>query len=291
MKSIKDMQISNNLDTNDIYNKIASNEFIEPLNLTIETIKNNGSMFLKYINGKDRCKVCNCFNECTQDLKGYEPTIEKFSNKESFCGLIYKRCNKYEGKIICNNRNKIDEVLNSNIKVTKQRESIFKSFKKIKDDLEKGNNPKGIALCGNNGSGKSFLVYKLITDLALDFKLDCQIVFANELFTSIRSGKLDINYALDTLGKIPVLLLDDIFATKIKTWGGYNDLDDLLLPLLNHRMDNKKLTLITTNRDINNMQDYFTNSKVDEVDANRLLSRIKALCEIHILTDKNFRDE
>ena len=81
---------------------------------------------------------------------------------------------------------------------------------------------------------------------------------------------------------VDVLVLDDIGGESVTSWSR----DDILLPLLDARMENKKRTIFTSNYSLEELKDKLAmagSKKQEPMAAQRLLERICALsCEIFV---------
>ena len=82
-----------------------------------------------------------------------------------------------------------------------------------------------------------------------------------------------------------LLLLDDIGAEHITPWSR----DEVLEPILQHRMDEKLPTFFTSNFDYSGLEKHFTIGG-EVVYAKRIIERIKYLSKEVQLKCKNFRD-
>lgn len=102
----------------------------------------------------------------------------------------------------------------------------------------------GLYFYGNLGVGKSFLSACITNQFAKEGK-SVAFVSPSDLFNHIRSnfGSFEHDPTLDRLKRVDVLVIDDLGAEPISTWGR----DDVLLPLLNARMENYRKTIFTSN--------------------------------------------
>ena len=79
-----------------------------------------------------------------------------------------------------------------------------------------------------------------------------------------------------SLKRADVVLFDDIGGESVTAWSR----DEILLPILNERMEKHRLTYFTSNYTIKELEGYFamdSRGNSDPIKANRLIERIKAL--------------
>ncbi|NQZ65707.1 MAG: ATP-binding protein [Mycoplasmatales bacterium] len=151
---------------------------------------------------------------------------------------------------------------------------------------------KGLYLHGQIGIGKTFIMKRFAKKLAEN---DKKIGFINlSKLTSILKGTFgsDNDEYLEifrTLTKVEYLFIDDIGAEKITTWFR----DDFLFSLLNERMEHERITFFSSNYSHDNLlkkQAITSGTNYRDYDnANRLISRIKALSISVLIKGKNKR--
>ena len=129
--------------------------------------------------------------------------------------------------------------------------------------------------------GKTTLLAGLMNSLA---KKDKQIGFIHfptyliDLKASFSSG--DNAYAMDKLLKVDYLLLDEIGEENITVWSR----DEILLTILSYRLLNHLPTFFTSLYGYNELKKVYTLKKGDEIRANTIISKLKAL-SIEIMLD------
>ena len=86
---------------------------------------------------------------------------------------------------------------------------------------------------------------------------------------------------------IKYLLIDDIGAENVTSWGR----DEILGTLLQYRMNEKLPTFFTSNLNILELEEHLATSKdkTDKVKARRIIERIRTLCEDIEIIGKNRR--
>ena len=84
------------------------------------------------------------------------------------------------------------------------------------------------------------------------------------------------------------VVMDDIGAESCSAWVR----DEVLMPILNWRMEHHKLTWFTSNEDQKSLHDHFalsSGNREEEMKAVRLMERISTLAEYVYLSGKNRR--
>lgn len=139
---------------------------------------------------------------------------------------------------------------------------------------------KGLYLYGEMGIGKTFLMKRFAKMLA---EAGNKVAFVNlsSLTSIIKStfskGNEEYFEIQNLLSRVNYLFIDDIGAEKVTSWFR----DDFLFPLLNERMEHKKITFFSSNYSHDKLakkQSITTGTTYkDYYNSNRLMSRIKAL--------------
>ena len=141
---------------------------------------------------------------------------------------------------------------------------------------------KGLFLHGDMGSGKTTLLAGLMNAIAKKGKDVGLIHFPTyliDLKASFSSG--DNEYAMERLMKVDYLLLDGIGEENITPWSR----DEILLTILSYRLLNQLPTFFTSMYGYKDLKKVYTIKKGDEIRANTLTSKMKAL-SIEIMLDE-----
>lgn len=160
---------------------------------------------------------------------------------------------------------------------------------KIVDLLSKN---KGVYLHGSIGSGKTHLMASIANDYARKKKMVC-FVRMGQLLSELKSLFDDVeayNRLMDGLLRCQLLIIDDIGAENVSSWGR----DDILFNLLNTRMENQQLTCFTSNLSINKLKEVYLSQQYGIVDENkvaRLIERIETLARPQQLFGESRRDK
>ena len=140
---------------------------------------------------------------------------------------------------------------------------------------------QGFFLHGEMGCGKTTLLAGLMNALAKKGKEVGFIHFPTyliDLKASFSSG--DNEYAMERLMKVDYLLLDGIGEENVTPWSR----DEILLTILSYRLLNHLPTFFTSMYGYKDLNKVYTIKKGDEIRANTLTSKMKAL-SIEIMLD------
>ncbi len=242
------------------------------------------------------CQNCKSILECKNKIEGlaYLP-IEKND------ALIfkYKKC-KYLKKLEEENRYlKNISVIGSSVYLKdakmkdiftndKNRFKVISSIKQFIDDYPNEKHLKGLYVCGNFGSGKTYLLTAMLNELAKKgFK--STIIFWPDFLRELKASfQNDYNEKYELAKKTPILLIDDIGAEIITAWGR----DEILCPLVQYRMEQKLPTFFTSNLTLDQLKEHLsvTRDGVDVIKAGRITERIKQLTSQIEMISQNLRN-
>ena len=236
----------------------------------------------------NNCSKCDGLINCKNRLEGHVFYPQKDENRIVFS---YVPCKfQKELKLEEENRNSRDkDILNakmSDIFRDKERIKVIKWLKNFYDTYNKNGNFKGLYLYGNFGCGKTYLISALFNELSKK-RISSEIVYFPELLSDIKSDFDSYGDRMDYLENVDLLLIDDIGAEKVSEWSR----DEILGTILNKRMNNYKTTFFTSNLDMDSLMHHFriNNYSDDEMNARRILERIKQLSEEMELIGENKR--
>ena len=305
MQKLSDNFHKKNLDylLDEAYDEALENDdfknFVCKLKMKRENLKKYTSLLEESSKEYNNCLNCKGILECKNKIEGYAKLPKINENALEF---IYKPC-KYKRKL------DKEELKHQNIKLFNIPKEIKEaSFKKIyKTDKNRYNtilwltefikkykedkHQKGLYLCGNFGSGKTYLTAAMFNELSKD-KVKSAIVFWPEFLNNLKSSfnsenKNEFKNKYNYVKKVDLLLIDDIGAESVTPWSR----DEILCPLLQYRMDEKLPTFFTSNLNLEALENHLAiTSRGDEIiKAGRIISRIKQLTEYQELISKNLR--
>lgn len=272
-------------ENNDKFVKLCSK-----LNAPKEVLMKNTSKLEHTLSELDNCSKCKNLENCKNEVLGHVIYPEvKYGNIE----YIYKPCKKFKEQKDKNNTKFFEtpkvlkEASLSDIVAEKERNEILKY---IKDFLKKKINNekvKGLYLSGSFGSGKSYILSALLNELSLK---NFNVINVNYpfLLRKMKSSFSDNSFddILDEIMNCDILLLDDIGAENITQWS-----NDILITLLDYRMNNELTTFFTSNYTTEELSQKLsqTSKGIDEICAHRIIERIKSLSTELALISSNKR--
>ena len=277
-------------------NEMKKSNIFSNLNISEKTYEKNVLDLWKIYKDISNCKFSNSL-KCTS-INGYHlwPKIVK-NNQIIICEVI---CPKHQAKLIENKyiENYLWWTFNAEfLKLSINEKNIDKNWSKSRIPLLKFMNKiqknifdteKGFYLYGNSGIGKTYLTILFCNTLAMNVaKLNkkISISFLNivdliNMLTEKFASKANIENEIKKLCESTILVLDDIGSETVRDWFFNN----YLVRILDHRSENKKITIFISNYNLAELKQYYLSSKTSKLDkqaVERLLSRI------HNLVGKN----
>lgn len=168
----------------------------------------------------------------------------------------------------------------SKLDLTKESNDYKLCVLEITKNLMDETSTKGVYLWGKPGVGKSWLASGM-TNYYARKNIRCAFVNVPKLISDLKLMFQDpegMEKKLTMLRKVEVLVLDDIGGESVTSWSR----DDILLPILEARMQAKKKTIFTSNYAMKDLKERLrvTSNRVSEpIAAERVLERIHALSD------------
>ncbi len=273
---------------------LQDNDFVKlvnSLNVDEEVLINHASSLERTVEELNNCKSCKGLNECRNKVIGhvYYPMVDNDN-----LNFVYKPC-RYKTKEVKESNNTLffdtpkflREAKLSELYPEKERIKLVKHIKEFINNYNK--DMKGIYLHGSFGSGKSYIISALINEMSKK-NYRCVNVYFPLLLKSLKeSFNDDYEERMDEILNADILLLDDVGAENNTLWSR----DEILATILQYRMDNNLLTFITSNLNIEELEDHLktTNKSVDDIKARRIIERIKHLTVDFELISENKRNK
>ena len=273
--------------------------FVSKIKLKRQELKKYTSLLEESSQEYHNCQNCKGILECKNKLEGFA-YLPKVSNES--LEFSYKAC-KYKKKMDKENKyhentflySIPEEIKSASInKIYKTDKARYNTIIWLTDFIKKykeNKNQKGLYLCGNFGSGKTYLIAAMLNELAKE-GIKSAIVFWPEYLNDLKSSfnsqiKTEFKTKYEKIKKAPLLLIDDIGAESVTPWAR----DEVLCPILQYRMEENLPTFFTSNLDLKALETHLAlTSKGDEIiKAGRIISRIKQLTEYQELISKNLR--
>lgn len=253
---------------------------VKRLKINKKLAMNNNSNLEDACQELRNCSNCQGLFMCKNKLSGHVlyPSVDEDSIK-----FIYTPCKyqKKQDRALQEKNDSLDELKNARMKdidtSDKKRLKAIKWLKEFYDNYEKVNTLKGLYLHGSFGSGKTYLIAALLNELEIKKKALTEIVYVPELLRNMKEDFSLIEDKMRYLQNVDILLLDDIGAENVTSWGR----DEILGTILQYRMNNKLTTFFTSNYTIEELETHLaiTKNTEDRVKAKRIVERIKQLTE------------
>ena len=244
----------------------------------------------------EKCKNCAGLHVCRQEETGHVLGLQLdpllcFELQACSFQIDYLRQTEHKAKfrvLDCPEHYLLADV--RNLLKVKADAQYIQSIKAIPTWLTQ-NQSQGLYIYGGLGVGKTYLAMAILNYYA---KQNVKVAFVNvpELAYQFYSSYTEDDQRalkLERLKLTPIVVFDDIGA---ETYSSYFR-DEVLFPLLNGRMEAKKMTLFTSNHDFSNLAVHFRfNAKGDDesLKSRRLLERIERLAKPLYLAGLNRRN-
>lgn len=282
------------------YNDMLRNEDFKVL---VDKLKLNSNILMKYTSileesSKEYKNCMNCKNilECKNKIEGHAYLPKIVENNLEFhykpCKYSEKQYNKTKHLnniyMLGINNYIVDASLETVYKKDKKRHETILWLTKFLNNYEKDKHLKGLYLSGNFGCGKTYLISALFNDLARK-NIKSAIIFWPEFLRDLKASfDTDFKGKFEIIKNSPLLLIDDIGAEVVTSWGR----DEILCSLLQYRMQEHLPTFFTTNFTKEELERHLSNSSkdVDELKAKRIMERINQLTDNIIMISDNLRN-
>ena len=267
-------------------------EFLKTYHLNTSIMDDYWVEFLDYNDDYQLCQGCQSLQNCRKDNHGMKKNLvyrdgEVILELEScLYGKALERRRLLLEKFVITNVN--DDILLTDLtslEIVKKANSLSPNGQNTLGHILKylqEPNDKGLFLHGEMGTGKTTLLAGLMNSLAKKGKEIGFIHFPTyliDLKASFSTG--DTEYAMERLMKVDYLLLDGIGEENVTVWSR----DEILLTILSYRLLNHLPTFFTSMYGYKDLKKVYTIKKGDEIRANTIISKLKAL-SIEIMLDE-----
>jgi primosomal protein DnaI len=265
---------------------LQNNDFVKlvnSLNVPEETLFKHTSSLERTVEELNNCKGCKGLEYCKNKVVGY--VYYPACDNENL-NFVYKPC-KYKKK----EKEETNNVLFfdtpkflrtaklSELYPEKERINIIKYIKEFVSNYTR--DMKGMYLHGSFGSGKSYIISALLNELSKkNFK--CVNVYFPLLLKTLKEGFNEgFDDMMEEILNADALLIDDLGAENNTSWSR----DEILGTILQYRMDNNLLTFITSNLNIEELEEHLktTNKSVDDIKARRKINNNYVSLEFFLL--------
>ncbi|MGM9879163.1 MAG: primosomal protein DnaI [Bacilli bacterium] len=268
----------------------------------VNSLKINKEKLYKHTSGLENsalefenCSSCKGLGFCKNELNGYVnlPVVdgEDITFNYKACHFKQKELEKNKYKENLNLFDMPKKLKDAKIKdIYTDDTSRSEAIKYVVNFLKnyKKEDVKGLYLHGNFGCGKTYLISALFNELAKKGE-KCAIIYFPEFLRTLKasfqkSEDMDATFSekYEYIKNIPYLLIDDIGAENVSSWGR----DEILGTLLQYRMNENLSTFFTSNLTMEELENHLAtgNNKIEKVKARRIIERIKCLtCDVEII--------
>ena len=267
-------------------------EFLKTYHLNTSIMDDYWVEFLDYNDDYQLCQGCQSLQNCRKDNQGMKKNLvyrdgEVILELESclYGKALERRRLLLEKFVITNVNDDIRLTDLTSLEIVKKANSLSPNGQNTLGHILKylqEPNDKGLFLHGEMGTGKTTLLAGLMNSLAKKGKEIGFIHFPTyliDLKASFSTG--DTEYAMERLMKVDYLLLDGIGEENVTVWSR----DEILLTILSYRLLNHLPTFFTSMYGYKDLKKVYTIKKGDEIRANTIISKLKAL-SIEIMLDE-----
>ena len=268
--------------------------FIKKHGFSDDFVLEHINSFYEACKSLDKCYDCPGLYACTQKKKGEYSTLsydDVLINEVAYCKYELERRESENFKKGYVYSDIPDEYLNVNLDNIGCEDKASAILYALCSDIYDGTRNKGLYIYGNFGVGKTYMCYALLNSLVKKghkvafVKVDSFIDMMRKLYLSNND---EYSSLMNKIKKAEYLVLDDIGSEKVSAFSR----DDLLFNILDYRMENKLVTIFTSNLGKNDLLLQYQYDKDDRsslIKAKRLLERIDILSDDYVLTGINKR--
>ena len=261
--------LSKNVDMKKLIEQLCDNlrsdkdvyESLKPLGLTNKEVRDNIGKLADYQEDFNICKNCPGFDSCPKKT----PHISMYVYKDgSYLTTRSEPCKKLidemelDAKYIAKDfPQEWKKSVLKNLDLSENRRPLIKEFVNI----IKGKSHRWLFVKGNHKVGKSFVLVTFANEFIAQGLGQVAVINASKQFKALADiayeDKETFKKTIDNLCNVPLLVIDD-FGQEYK-----NDLirDQIVLPILNERSHNDKLTLFSSEFTIDEIQQLYSNGR------------------------------
>lgn len=271
----------------DLYKNKQVKQWLNTFKQDKEFLYQHTAKFKDWVEQNEKCLACQGLDFCAQPRHGQLLNLKMdgiLMECIEDCTFLkqHKEALKHRRQYrICDMSDRLLQVQIGNA-IRKNDQNDYKRLvNDLVDLLIDESAKKGFYLYGAPGVGKTYLCAAAANQYAQKGK---SIAFVNvpKFISDIKSLFQDndgLAHRLNVVKRSDIVFFDDIGGESITRWSR----DEILLPLLDYRMEHEMLTFFTSNLSFDDLYTHFVNISTnmqDEMGALRLMERIKALsCE------------
>ena len=231
---------------------------LKPLGLTNKEVKDNIGKLADYQEDFNICKKCPGFDKCPKKDKHISTYVFKDG---SYLTTRSEPCKKFIQEMAIESKYLVRDFpqewrksVIKNLDLSENRRPLIKDFL----NTIKGKNHKWFFVKGNHKVGKSYVLVTFANEFVALGLGQVAVINASKQFKDIAdiaySDKEGFKMTIEALSKVPLLVIDD-FGQEYK-----NELirDQIVIPLLNERAHNDRLTLFSSEFTIQEIQQLYS---------------------------------
>ena len=250
-------------------------QVISQLHLTDEEIKNNYELINNFLSNNKSCINCSGMKNCNHFTKGHRYGIKRDDDND--LTDYFTICDYYKDYYVRKNNLIYTTFNQDNILDESQKRFILDNpqllgleyIKKI-IQIQNNDNVSGVYLKVSNSKIRLKIIQSLAYNLLLNHKVS--IVKFSDLLKNIKSEfKTSGNETYNLLLDSEILIIDGLGNEAITTWSR----DEILLSLLDNRLQNDKVTILCSEFSIEDLRKIYKIGYNDDVKANQLVEKIK----------------
>lgn len=234
---------------------------LKKLNLSVGEVRSNIAKLADYQQDYNTCKHCPGVDKCPKKTPHISIYVYKDGN---YVTTRYEPCKKIMEQIRLDNkylyRDFPSEWKDSRIKgmdLSETRRPVINQFREI----VKGKSNRSVYLVGNHKVGKSFLLVTFANEFIALGKGQVAVINSNQRFKELAdlsyNDKEEFSKQMLLLSKVPLLIIDDFGQEYV-----YEYLrDQVVMPILNERNKNNRLTFFTSEFTIKEIQKLYSVGK------------------------------
>lgn len=239
------------------------------------------------------CVGCEGLQNCRQLSPGerlclsYDGVLIEEIELCPYCLKKKQKDNLLSRYVYCDIAKNLADIDLNNIDYTQNQKQLYLLLSAIY--LEKRD--RGLYISGDLGTGKTYLSVALANSLVKNNKKVAFVKvsdFFNKMRNAIGTDNELIDKDINILKKADYVFFDDIGSESVSEFIR----DDILFRILDYRMDNRLMTIFTSNlnkEDLLKHYQYDRKEKSNLMNATRLMERIDILSEDYVLTGENLR--
>ena len=268
-------------------------ELIERYGFSDEYLDDHYNSFLRVLESRRICQNCKGLNHCVQLSKGQRLAFtydDILMEEVEYCPYALKVEEKTDLRnryLYCDIPVQLMDLDMNTIPYAKTQEKLYALLAAIL--LKKSH--KGLYIYGDLGVGKTYLCVALANSLVRNGEKVAFVKVADffyDIRNNIYSNPDLAQKSINALKKADYLFLDDIGSESVSEFIR----DDVLLGILEYRLENDLLTVFTSNlskEELLKHYQYDRKEKSNLMKARRLLERIDILADDFVLTGENMR--